>query len=222
MALELSLSPGKLAAYTARQLEAFFPDGAPDNPGWPDLVAMALVRLERCFSGIRQAYYRDQVGRARFNHLNTDQYAAYLYLLANTVNRQSGDATLASKLYALNKALHGLDVYYEVELPEVFAFVHPVGTVIGRAAYGNFLCVYQGCTIGGDLEGNHPELGEGVVMFGGSRIIGKARIGDNCLLSAGSVVMGETVPGNSAIFGSSPNLIRKPTPRSVKAEMFGC
>ncbi|CAA6605019.1 Serine O-acetyltransferase [Rhodospirillaceae bacterium LM-1] len=216
-----SLDRDALAAYTGRQLAHFFPDDAPQVPDWSLLVGKALKRVEACFRNIRQRYYGDEDGEALFNHLNTDQYAAYLYLLSSTVFRETGAAALPAKLYGLNKALHGLDVFYEVELPEVFAFVHPVGTVVGRATYGNFFCIYQNCTVGGDLEGNHPTLGEGVVMFGGSRVIGSASIGANCLVSAGSVVMAENIPDNSAVFGISPHLVRKPTPRNVKTDMFG-
>ncbi|MBF0267899.1 MAG: serine acetyltransferase [Alphaproteobacteria bacterium] len=216
-----SLDRDSLAAYTGRQLAYFFPDDAPPPSDWSMLVGKALERVETCFRNIRQRYYRDEDGQALFSHLNTDQYAAYLYLLGNTIFRESGDAALPAKLYGLNKALHGLDIFYEVELPEIFAFVHPVGTVVGRAVYGNFFCIYQNCTVGGDLEGNHPTLGEGVVMFGGSRIIGKADVGSNCLLSAGSIVLAEHIPDNSVLFGISPHLVRKQTTRSVKADMFG-
>ena len=44
---------------------------------------------------------------------------------------------LASKAYCLNKALHAIDVFYEVELPEIFFLEHPLGTVLGRAKYSN-------------------------------------------------------------------------------------
>lgn len=219
--MKSSLSQSDLAAYTARQIAHFFPDGAPLLQTWDGLVAKAMTRVERCFRQINQGYYRDASGGVIFNHLNTDQYAAYLYLLSNTAFRDTGDISLAAKLYALNKALHSLDVFYEVDLPEVFAFVHPVGTVIGRAVFGNYLCVYQNCTIGGDLEGNHPTLGEGVVLFGGSRVLGSATVGSNCLLSSGTIIIGESAPDDSTVFGVSPNLTCKPAKRRVRHEIFG-
>lgn len=219
--MRLGLTAADLAAYTGRQLAQFFPDAQPLPADWLDIVACGLERVGVCFAGIRQRYYRNGAGEVLFDHLNTDQYAAYLYLLSNVAFRQVGNERLAAKLYALNKALHALDLFYEVDLPEIFAFVHPVGTVIGRATFGNYLCVYQNCTIGGDLEGNHPCLGEGVVMFGGARLLGKASLGANCLLSAGTIVNGESVGDNSVVFGSSPHLTVKPTRRDVRREIFG-
>src|SRR5437588_860224 len=82
--------------------------------------------------------------------------------------RQVGDPRLAACVYGLNKALHGLDVFYEVELPTIFAFQHPVGTVLGRAHYSNYLLVYQRCTVGSTLSGESPTFEPGVVLFGGS------------------------------------------------------
>ena len=41
---------------------------------------------------------------------------------------------MKDKLFLLNKALHGCDIYYEVALPSVFLLVHPLGTVLGRAS----------------------------------------------------------------------------------------
>jgi serine O-acetyltransferase len=41
------------------------------------------------------------------------------------------NTTLADRIYYLNKALNGLDLFYEVEMPDVFYLDHPVGTVIG-------------------------------------------------------------------------------------------
>src|SRR5205823_183490 len=98
-------------------------------------VDRAVERAEHCFSRINLKYFNDGA-TTRFDHLHTDQYAVFLYLLANTIFRAGGDTRLAAKVYALNKALHGVDAFYEVELPSVFAFQHPVGTVLGRGRYG--------------------------------------------------------------------------------------
>jgi serine O-acetyltransferase len=215
-----SLPADRLAAYLARQIENAFPDGPVSGADLARPVARALERLDHCFAHVRQRYYR-QGDEAVFHHLNTDHYAAFLYLVGNTLHRDQGNPDLAAKTYALNKALHGLDLYYEVVLPDIFTFVHPVGTVIGRATFQDYFCVYQNCAVGGDLEGHLPELGRGVVLFAGSRAIGKSRIGDNCLLSAGTIVLGTEVPANSVVFGISPNLVCKPTRRDVQSLMFG-
>jgi serine O-acetyltransferase len=217
--MKTSLPAPELASYAARQMSAFFPDRTVEGAALGPFVADALGRLERCFASIRQKYYQDESGPV-FDHRNTDQYASFLYFLGNSIFRREGDLALASKAYALNKALHALDVFYEVELPEIFAFQHPVGTVLGRGSYSNYFFVYQRCSIGANLKGEYPRLGEGVVMYGGSAIIGDACVEGNCWLSIDTVVMDEDVPRDSVVFRRSPTLVVKETKRDVVRDLF--
>ena len=217
--LQTSLSPSDLTRYVSAQISTLFPDAVVAADELSGAVGHALERTELCFSRVNQKYYRRD-GVPIFDHLHTDQYAAFLYLLGNSIHRLGGDTRIASKVYALNKALHGLDVYYEVELPEVFALQHPVGTVLGRARYGDGLFVYQRCSVGSNLEGESPVIGKGVVMFGGSAIIGASRVGDGCWLSVGTIVLDEEIPPRSVVFGRSPNLTVKPTGRDTLRDLF--
>ena len=217
--MEMTLSRDDLTRYVTRQAAAFFPDGQRPADELARPVARALERTEHSFSRINLKYFRES-GAARFDHLHTDQYAMFLYFLANSVHRMEGDPRLASRIYALNKALHGVDAFYEVVLPDVFVFQHPVGTVLGRANYGNYFFVYQRCSVGSNLDGIYPTIGEGVVMFGGSAIIGGSTVGDNCWLSMGTVVMDASVPADSTVFGRSPDLTVKPTRRNVVRDLF--
>jgi serine O-acetyltransferase len=214
-----TLSHDDLASYVARQASAFFPDALVSAASLNNPVRSALDRLERCFSRIGLKYFAED-GESTFDHLHTDQYAMFLYLLANSIHREGGDPRLASKVYALNKALHGIDAFYEVELPEAFVFQHPVGTVLGRGRYGNYFFVYQRCSVGASVEGAYPTIGEGVVMFGGSAIIGASTVGNNCWLSVGATVLDTDVPPNSVVFGRSPDLTVKPTRRDVVRDLF--
>lgn len=220
MALQVTLNAAGLAAYVSRQMNALFPD-VPVAPRQlaPD-IRRALERLEHCFSHIRLKRFM-QGRSAAFNHLHTDQYAMFLYWLGNTIYRRGGSQTLATKAYALNKALHGLDVFYEVELPEIFAFQHPVGTVLGRAKFSNYLFVYQRCSVGANVDGVYPTFGEGVVLYGGSAVLGRCAVGDNCWLSAGAQVKDTDLPANTVVFGQSPQLVIKLTRRRVVRDLFG-
>jgi serine O-acetyltransferase len=44
--------------------------------------------------------------------------------------------------------LNGLDLYYQVEMPEVFFLDHAVGRVLGNGKYGNYFAFLQNCTVG--------------------------------------------------------------------------
>jgi serine O-acetyltransferase len=209
----------RLTGYVTAQLSAVSPDVVVSASALLPYVDAALERVEYCFSRLNVKRFA-QGGEVRFNHLHTDQYSMFLYLLSNTIYRTGGSPDLAAKVYGLNKMLHAIDVFYEVALPDVFGFQHPVGTVLGRATYGNYFFVYQRCSIGSNMDGRAPILGEGVVMFGGSAIIGDCTIGRNCWLSFGALVMDTSVPANSVVFGQSPHQVAKPTRRDVVSHFF--
>lgn len=216
--MKTTLSNDALAAYLARQMSNVFPDREVAAAELTPFVEGGLERLAQCFARISDKYL--PAGREQlFNHRHTDHYAMFLYLVANTIRRRQGNLELADKAYALNKALHAIDVYHEVELPEVFFFQHPLGTVLGRAHYGNYFMVYQRCTVGAKDQ-VYPTIGEGVVMFGGSAIIGDCTVGSNVWLSSGTTVLGQDVPDDSVVFGQSPNIAVKPTQRNIVRDLF--
>jgi serine O-acetyltransferase len=95
-----------------------------------------------------------------------------------------------------------------------------VGTVLGRATYGERFFCYQRCSIGASVDGAYPVIGSGVVMYGGSGIIGACRVGDDSLLSVNALVMDIDVPSGSVVFGSRPNLVIKRTKRRVADSIF--
>jgi serine O-acetyltransferase len=142
-----------------------------------------------------------------------------------------GNITAAEFYYSLNRSSNAIDLFYEVELPEHVKFVHPFGTVLGRATYGDYLVVYHGCGVGSDLDGNRPVLGSGVVLFPGAKVLGKTTIGDNVFITANTVVQNCVIPSNSVVFpaardfeargGARPVTCGwKPTRRSVVQYYF--
>lgn len=206
----------ELPRYVARQLGHFFPlPGASEEALAADLagpVAQALDRLGACFAGIHRRKFQDASGPA-FNPLHPDHYAMFLYLLANTLQSAHADLDsiqqgrdldrvqqgrdLAFRIYYLNKALHGVDVFPDVALPEVFQFMHATGTVIGNARFGGHFCIYQNCTVGSNEAGDYPDFGDGVVMYTGARVIGRCRIGSNVVIGANALIIDRDVPDNT-------------------------
>lgn len=57
-----------------------------------------------------------------------------------------GDTVLADKIYYLNKMMNSVDLFYEIELPMHFGLEHPLGTIMGRAKFGDYFYFYQQCT----------------------------------------------------------------------------
>ena len=209
------LNPDELTEYVRRQMNAFFPDDEVISATvLAPFVGQALERIESCFEGIAWPRYMAD-GEVSFSPQNSDQYATFLYFLGNSAFRQGVGPDLPTKAYLLNKALHGVEIFYEVALPEKFLLVHPIGTVLGRATYGNYFTAYQGCAIGSNLTGEYPIFGEGVAMFAGSRTIGQCRIGGNTMISTGTTVLNIDVPENSVAVTENGTLAIKPNRRDV-------
>ncbi len=148
-----------------------------------------------------------------------------------------GDTLRADQLYSANRRHHAIDLYYEVDLPEHVMFVHPLGTVLGRATYGDYLCVYNGVNVGSTVDRNYPVLGTGVVLFPGAKVLGKSVLGNNVWVTANTVILDQVVPNNVVVFmdimvhagvGKDVNTPVfefsanwKRTERNVKRDMFG-
>ncbi|SMC39372.1 transferase [Sporomusa malonica] len=178
---------------------------------------ITLERTHKCFEKTKNKYYRNPDGEVYFNPYHSGQYSIFLYYLANTIFRNGGDSTLASKIYYLNKILNSVDWYYEIELPEVFGVEHPLGAVLGRAKYSNGFFVYQGCTVGGN-KGKYPIMGKNVILYANSTVIGESTIGTNVAISTGTIVKDENIPDFCLVFGQTPNLvIKKKEPEYMEA-----
>ena len=207
--MQLELSRNELIALVSRQIESLF--GFRHEPEREILRANVDAALERCaycFSHTRNKYYARN-GSAYFNPFHSGQYSIFLYFLSNSIFTLHPNArTLADRVYYLNKALNGLDLFYEVNMPRVFFLDHPVGSVLGRAVYGEFFAFAQNCTVGNN-KGVYPVIGQNVRMMANSMILGACKIGDNVILSAQSYVKDTDIPSGSTVFGAHPNLVVK-------------
>lgn len=169
----------------------------------------ALERTEYCFSQVSNKYYR-QDSEVYFNPFHGGQNTVFLYFLSNELAREHGsDKTLADRVYYLNKALNGVDLFYEVAVPKVFFVDHPGGSVLGRAEYGDYFSFAQNCTVGNN-NGHYPIIGKHVRMAAGSTLIGKCKVGDQVIIAAHAYVKDTDIPSQSIVFGTYPNLTIKP------------
>ena len=166
-----------------------------------------MERVEGCFINCGNKYYSKDNDFV-FSPFHSVQYSIYLYYLANTIFREKGNNDLSTKIYYLNKVMNCVDWYYEISLPDIFCAEHPVGSVMGRATYSNKFFFYQGCTVGGS-NGKYPVLGENLIMYSNTTILGNSLIGSNVVLSSGTLIVDEEIPKNSIVFGRSPNLTIK-------------
>jgi serine O-acetyltransferase len=206
--MKFSISHQDLCGYVAKQINHFFPDGNDLMPkNIESLVLSALHKLEFSFRHVNNKYFEDS-GFVIFDHLHGDQYSMFLYLLSRESFLKQENVSLSKKLYLLNKLLFGLDVYFEVQLPSIFLFVHPVGTVLGRAKYGDYLVVYQRVGVGSNQD-IYPILGDHVTLHPGASILGNSHIGNNCTIAAESFLLDKLLPDDSIYIGSPKNYLIK-------------
>ena len=162
------------------------------------LLLEGLQRAENCFSVSNNKRYYSSNGEIKYSLMHSVQSAILLYYLSNTAYRDT-NYCLANELYYLNKIMHGVDWFYEIELPDVFGAEHPVGSVVGRARYGEYLFLHQNTTIGSSIK-KYPEIGNNVVLCANSSVLGNCRIGQNVIISSGTTLVNKDIPDNCIVF----------------------
>ncbi|NRT73701.1 transferase [Clostridium beijerinckii] len=177
-------------------------------------IKKALEKCSVCFSECTNKYY-EKDGRIYFNILHSGQNTVYLYYLSKVLYADFRNIKLATYVYYLNKIMNSVDLFYEIDLPNVMIFEHPVGTVLGRAQYSEKLVIYQNCTIGGN-KNKYPSIGKNVTLYSYACVLGESNIGDNCIIASHTYIKDTDIPSNSIVFGSSPNLIIKPTEETIE------
>lgn len=212
--MKLSLRIDKLSQYVITQIKHFFPDGQKCQEV-SRYMRETLERMDYCFSAVYNKYFRVD-SQTHFNHLNSDQYSMFLYFLSNTLYKKEENIHTCEKIFYLNKLLNGVDVFFTIKLPDIFLFSHPVGTVLGRAKYDNYFFVSQNCTIGSNHKVDYPVLGKYVAVYEGASVLGKCTIGDNCKISAKSLIMDRDLKSNHIYIGVPHNYIIKQCKRHDK------
>jgi|Laugresbdmm110sd_1035091.scaffolds.fasta_scaffold28697_2 serine O-acetyltransferase len=206
-----SVETSALAEYVCRQLGNFFPDGHDNRALVHAASPAALERTRHCVAAVRAWH------KGGFDPLVSGQYASFLYCLSNEIWTLHGDTATATRLFLLNKSLHALELFYEVELPEVFFLSHTPGLVFAKASYGNRLVFHQGCTVGRKATGERPVIEDGVVMFPNTMVIGNCRVRANSVLAPGVCLVDTDTPGNCYVL---PGPAGRPVFKQARREVW--
>ena len=175
---------------------------------WPlTLTEECLLEFEINASEISRKYFVASEG-IKFNPLNSDHMAMFLYLLSRKIITKLGDFKTADSISYLNKIMHGIDVWHTVALPKNFIFVHPVGTVLGKASYSDFIAVYQGVTVGSSTS-KYPTFDGPVVLYSNVSILGDCYIGGNTVIGANTMLIDKKIPPNSNVWNSKELVIKQ-------------
>ncbi len=178
----------------------------------------AMSRLDFCFSHVKNKYYHND-GETIFNPLHVAQWTMFLYMMANELSK-NGNTDLCDMIYGLSKMASSADIFYGVEMPSIWFFDHPQGSVMGRAKYNDYFTFSQGCTVGNN-KGMFPVFGKHVSMLSNSKVLGNCHVGDHVIFAANTYVIDTDIPSYSIVFGTAPNnSIKQITPAKFN-ELIG-
>lgn len=113
-----------------------------------------------------------------------------------------GKKRISKLIYLLYRTLFSCDIPSSSILGHNVKFPHyALGVVIHpRSIIGNNVTIYQHVTIGSRNGIGAPIIGNNVVIGAGAIIIGDIKIGDNVKIGANSVVL-KSVPDNCTVVG---------------------
>jgi serine O-acetyltransferase len=204
-----------LLDYTVAQCAAIVPDGreAAFRAAVDAHLDAALERLAVCINAC--APWRPD----QFNVLQSSQHCIFLYYLANTIWKASGDTAAPTRLFLMNKALNGIDLFYEIAMPEAFYIGHSVGIVLAKATYGNHLVLYQNSTVGRHKD-QIPIIGDRVILYPNTAVIGRSVVESDAVISQGTSIINKRVPAGQMAFRAGDDLAFSPRPADLLAEYF--
>lgn len=175
-----------------------------------EAIPAAIELVKNNFRSICAERYQHK-GEIYISPRHSVQWSIFLYSLSRVLYL-SGSLLEADSVYYLNKIMNSIDWFYQVKLPIHFCAEHPIGSILGKATYGDYLFVYQGTTVGGNPNKDgfiYPDLGNNIILCANSTILGDTHIGNNVIISANTYLINEVIPDNCIVFGKSPKIVIK-------------
>jgi len=161
-----------------------------------DPAARSALEVVLCYSGLH-AVWAYRLNHWLWNHR--------LRLLARWLSQVARLAT-------------GIEIHPAAQIGRRLFIDHGMAVVIGETAIvGDDVTLYQGVTLGGtgkEKGKRHPTIGTGVVIGAGAKVLGNVRIGDNCRVGAGSVILRD-VAHDSTVVGVPGHVILRHGKRVV-------
>ena len=110
----------------------------------------------------------------------------------------------------------GIDIHPGAEIGCPFSIDHGTGIVVGETTrIGNSVKLYQGVTLGAlsvdkskASKKRHPTIGDNVILYAGSTILGGETIVGRDSIIGGNVWLTESIPPFSVVYHKSETIIR--------------
>ncbi len=112
----------------------------------------------------------------------------------------------------INRFITGVDVHPAAKIGNRVFIDHGLGVVIGESVeIGDNVIIYQGVTLGGtgkDTGKRHPTIGNNVIISSGAKVLGPLKVGDNCKIGAGAVLLND-IPPNCTVVGVPARIVKR-------------
>lgn len=153
-------------------------------------------------------------------------FKGFAALVVHRVARQKWNSTphsmTALYLQSACSALFGLDIHPAATIGAGVLLDHGTGIVIGETAViGDGCTMLHGVTLGGtgkDSGDRHPKVGQNCLIGAGTSILGNIRIGEACKIGAGSIVL-RPIPDGATAVGAPAKIIGRCSESNPAKEM---
>lgn len=126
-------------------------------------------------------------------------------------------------IHYVNSILLGIQILKGAKVGGGIAIKHYSCIVVSKdSIIGNNCTLHQGVTLGrvfGGEKAGCPTLGNNVICFPGSKIIGKITVGDNVIIGANAVVTND-VPSNCVVVGAPARIVSRDSKSVINEEHF--
>lgn len=145
---------------------------------------------------------------------NYSELAIFLFRFGNNIYKKNSSSLSVDIIQSLMKEMCSCELYLSNQVGRGFFVQHGLGTIIGsRNKIGKGFRIFQNCTIGHrDKKSNGNIIGNNVICYAGSKILGSNKIGDDVVVGANTVVT-KDVPANMIAYGN-PMVIKPITKNS--------
>ncbi len=138
-------------------------------------------------------------------------HAIWYYRVAHALQNR-GMIFLARAISQHAARVTGIEIHPAAQIGKRFFIDHGHGVVIGETTeIGDDVTLYQGVTLGGtgkETGKRHPNIGDGVMIGAGAKVLGPITIGANTNVASGAVVL-QDIPENSTAVGVPAQVVRR-------------
>lgn len=153
---------------------------------------------------IRAILQRDPAARNAFEVILTNPglHAVWNYRQANFLWR-CGLKTLARLWAYMGRSITGVEIHPAAQIGRRLVIDHGMGVVIGETSIiGDDVLIYHSVTLGsktGSRGKRHPTIGNNVVLGAQAIVLGNITVGDGASIGAATLVVRDVAPSTTVV-----------------------